>query len=383
MTPDFDVVIIGAGPGGCACALALHDSGLKVALADKENFPRDKICGDAIPGQTFTAIDKINPEWGQALRGYAKKAVIHKSQIFAPNGKTITLNWKMQAYNSMRINFDNFLRNLVGTETSTTVLEKKRLTQINFEAEHVSCSFSDGSILTAAIVIGCDGANSVVGRQLNGKAPSKDHSSAAVRAYFSGVSGLKPGVNEFHLYNELPGYFWIFPLENGLANVGFGISGSYIRESKRAINLRNSLNEIIRHYPGISARFKNAALVDEIKGFGLPVWKHKRALSGNRYMLCGDAANLIDPLQGHGIDKSVWSGIMAAEQAKKCFKSNDFTAMHMSQYDQNLYKKIGFELGRSSFILTLITRFPRLVNSFARLAANQKITNWMAHKLKI
>ena len=46
----YDIAIIGAGPGGCACALALQQSGLKVILIDKDIFPRDKVCGDAIPG---------------------------------------------------------------------------------------------------------------------------------------------------------------------------------------------------------------------------------------------------------------------------------------------------------------------------------------------
>ena len=383
LTSDYDVLIIGAGPAGCACALSLHDSGLRVGLIDKEKFPRDKICGDAIPGQTFTAMDRINPLWGQALRGYAEKEGIHTSEIFAPNGKTITLKWKMQAYNSMRINFDYFLRNLVNTETTATVLGKKRLTQIDFKPDHVTCGFSDGSILTTGIVIGCDGANSVVARQSGGNASFKDHSSAAVRAYFSSVSGTKQGVNEFHLFKELPGYFWIFPLENGLTNVGFGISGSYIRKNSRAINLRNSLNEIITNDPGLSTRFKNADLIGEIKGFGLPVWKTKRALSGKRFMLCGDAASLIDPLQGHGIDKSVWSGLFAAEQVKKCFNANDFTAEYMSQYDQTLYKKFGLELVRSSFIMKMITRFPWLINALVQLSANQKLINWMVRKLKI
>jgi len=381
--PDYDVAIIGSGPAGCACALALHNSGLRVALIDKEKFPRDKICGDAIPGQTLKAIDRINPEWGKSLRGFSERAEINSSKIFAPNGKAITLKWKMQAYNSKRINFDNFLINLIRNETSTIILENKRLNQVAIENERVICTFQDGEMLNSGIIIGCDGANSVVARQLGGNMPSKGDSSAAVRAYYSGVYGIKPGINEFHLFKELPGYFWIFPLDNGMANVGFGISGNNSQKNGDAVNLRNNLNKIITDYPGISDRFKGAKLLGDTKGFGLPVWKNKTPLSGNRYMLCGDAASLIDPLQGHGIDKAVWSGLFAAEQAVKCFKTNNFSSLQMSEYDKNLYKKIGFELARSSFILKLMTRFPRLINSFARLDTNLKLINWMARKLKI
>jgi len=51
---------VGAGPSGCACVLALQGSGLRVIVLDKDTFPRYKICGDAIPGPAFKALDSIN-----------------------------------------------------------------------------------------------------------------------------------------------------------------------------------------------------------------------------------------------------------------------------------------------------------------------------------
>ncbi len=380
---SYDVIIIGSGPAGCACALALYNSNLRVALIDKEAFPRDKICGDAIPGQTLKAIDLINPDWGKALREFRERADIQSSKIFAPNGKTITLNWKMLAYNSKRIDFDNFLTSLVKNETSTAFLENKRLQQIKIENDQVICDLQGGGTIRAAVIIGCDGANSIVERQTRQDNVTKANLSAAVRAYFSGVEGIETGVNEFHLFDELPGYFWIFPLENGFTNVGFGVSGNDIKKSGNAVNLRNSLSEIIKDYPGISNRFKKADMHGEIKGFGLPVWKNKKSLSGHRYMLCGDAASLIDPLQGHGIDKAVWSGFFAANQAIKCFKVNNFSASYMREYDKALYEKIGFELARSLFILKLITKYPGLISLFARLGSNKKIISWITQRLKI
>ncbi|MES2730721.1 MAG: NAD(P)/FAD-dependent oxidoreductase [Bacteroidota bacterium] len=384
MINKYDVAIIGAGPSGCACALALHRSGLRVVLIDKDFFPRDKICGDAIPALAFKAMDRIKPEWGLAMRQFADHAGIYTSKVFAPNGKTIKLDWVLHAYNSKRLHFDNFLMQLVRAETETTILENKRLQKITVDMDHVCCQFQDGSFLKTAIVVGCDGANSVVKRQLGKLEPLDKHSSAAVRAYFSGVDGVKPGVNEFHYFNELlPGYFWIFPLDNGWTNVGFGISQSKHRKNKKPINLRDSLHTIITTSPSIAPRFKNAKLLEDIKGFALPFWTQKRAISGERFMLCGDAASLIDPLQGHGIDKSMWSGLFAAEQAVKCFNTTDFTADCMLQYDTQLYNKIGEELARSSFIMRLLLRFPWLINLSVWVGQNQTLTNWIARKLKI
>jgi flavin-dependent dehydrogenase len=223
MIDSCDIAIIGAGPGGCACALALHESGLRVVLIDKEIFPRDKICGDGIPGMAFRAMDKIKPEWGMAMRQFTDKADVRTSKIFAPNGKTITIGWVLSTYNSKRLDFDNFLLKLVNSETETIILENKRLQKVTVETDYAYCQFQDGSSLKTSVVIGCDGANSIVRRHLDKAYPRNNDLGRAVRAYFHGIEDVKTGVNEFHFFNKVPGYLWIFPLRNGCSNVGVGI----------------------------------------------------------------------------------------------------------------------------------------------------------------
>ena len=69
MTSDFDVLISGAGPAGCTAALALGSSGLKVALLEKDMFPREKVCGDAIPAYVPKVLTTINPDYARAFEG--------------------------------------------------------------------------------------------------------------------------------------------------------------------------------------------------------------------------------------------------------------------------------------------------------------------------
>ncbi len=380
----FDIAIIGAGPAGCACALALHESGLRVVMLDKDIFPRDKICGDAIPGLAFKAMDKINSKWGFAMRQLIDKEDIRTAKIYAPNNKIITLDWVTYAYNSKRLNFDNFLFQLVKKETSTTIFENKRLQKVVVGNGGVHCQFQDNLLIHATIVIGCDGANSMVMRQLGSIELQNAPSCAAVRAYYHGIEELKEGVNEFHFFKDLiPGYFWIFPLENGWANVGFGILNSNTSKKKKKLKLRDTLNMITTTLPSIAPRFKNAQLMDSSKGFALPLGTQKLPISGNRFMLCGDAASLIDPLQGHGIDNAMWCGLFAAKQATECFKKNNFEASFMAQYDEAVYKKIGTELATNAFIMRLFSRFPFLFNAFGWVGQNQKLMQWIARVLRI
>ncbi len=383
-TKSFDIAIIGAGPGGCTCALALHGSGLRVVMVDKDIFPRDKICGDAIPGLAFKAMDRINHKWGFAMRQLIDKQDIRTAKIYAPNNKIITLDWVTYAYNSKRINFDNFLFQLVKNETGTTIFENKRLQKVVVQSDGVKCQFQDNLEINAAIVIGCDGANSIVMRQLGSSDLQNSPTCAAVRTYYQGIEGIKSGVNEFHFFKDLmPGYFWIFPLENGWANVGFGILNTKTSKNKHKLKLRDALEMITTTLPSIAPRFKNAQLMDSTKGFALPLGIQKLPISGHRFMLCGDAASLIDPLQGHGIDNAMWCGLFAAKQATECFKKNNFDAAFIAEYDKAVYKKIGKELATNAFIMRLFSRFPFLFNAFGWVGQNQKLVQWIARTLKI
>ncbi len=375
---DFDIAIIGAGPGGCTCALALKESGLRVLLVDKDKFPRDKICGDAIPGPAFKVLSKIDPELGIKMKRFAENSIIRSSKGFAPNGKSITFDWKTFSYNSKRLNFDNFLLNLVRTETETTILESKRLNHVESQTDRIDCHFQDNYSLSAGIVIACDGANSIVARELAQYNLQSKPPSTAVRAYYKDVQGVKEGINEFHFFNELPlGYFWIFPLGNGWTNVGLGVLKNKKDGRSSKQNLRKTLETVVSSFPSIAPRFKNAQLKQNIKGFALPLCTQERKLSGDRFMLCGDAASLISPLWGHGIDTAMSSGFYAAKQAESCFKKLDFSADHIYQYDVVINKKITKAFTKSAKILRLLNRFPFLLNSFWSLMKFKKLFTWV------
>lgn len=377
MTKDvFDVLIIGSGPAGCGCALSLYRKGLKIALIDKEDFPRDKVCGDAIPGPFFKTLDRINPHWGQMMRELAEKSEIRSSRAIFSNGKSFTINWKTYSYNAPRFHFDDYLRQMTIAETDTKVLPSDRLKHITDEGNYVTCTFASGQSYAARLVIGADGANSVVKRFIPNQPKGDMMLAASVRAYVSGIEGLEPSTNEcFYLKNYLPGYLWIFPLADGQANIGFGMEIKQNANQGR-LNLKALFLQILKEEPLLAARCKNMEYLTPIKGFGLPMYHRDIPISGSRILLCGDAASLIDPLSGHGIDYAFISGHLAALQAIDCFTHNNFSDSFLLQYDQAVYRSLGPDLEKSKKMAQFIGRFPFVLDWFSKLAQNKRLLHW-------
>jgi flavin-dependent dehydrogenase len=158
---------------------------------------------------------------------------------------------------------------------------------------------------------------------------------------------------ELHFLPEmLPGYLWIFPLPNGMANVGVGILSERVREKK--INLREQMLNAIKNNPQISPRFAKANLNGKIQGWGLPLAMGREPLSGDNFLLTGDAACLIDPFSGEGIGNALYSGMLAAAAIKEAVEKNDFSGSHFkTTYDDVVYKRLGDELKISATLQKL------------------------------
>jgi menaquinone-9 beta-reductase len=217
---------------------------------------------------------------------------------------------------------------------------------------------------TAQLLIVADGANSGFSRKHAHLEKDLRHYAGAVRAYFKNVSPLHPDqFIELHYLKELnPGYFWVFPLPGGYANVGLGMRSDYIKKNK--VVLREALLKIIQEHPVLSLRFAGATMEGPVAGYGLPLGSRLQAISGDRFMLVGDAGHLIDPLTGEGIGNAIYSGFIAAEQAQKCLESGDFSAAIMKAYDQRVARVLGAEM-RISYQLQRMLRYPWLTNTLA------------------
>ena len=384
-----NVCIVGAGPAGAKAALFLAKEGINCILTDKAKFPRDKICGDGISGWVVSILYELDKN---LLLRLAKQSFLLHSygiRIVAPNSKYIDLpfpdnnlieNNIPPGFIARRIDFDSFLIEEVKKHSEIEFLEETEISQYQYENTGIVLSDKNGSIqIDAKIVIFANGANSMFMKDPGGIIKDKKYTMTGLKAYFKGVAGFHPqNYVELHFLKKLlPCYFWIFPLPDGLANVGVGLD--QYRISKKKINLKEKILEAIETVPYLKERFANAEMVSKIQAYGLPLWDRKRRISGDRYMLTGDVASLIDPVTGEGIGHAAISGMLAARQSIRSLKANIFTADFMEQYDKSIYDKIGKELNISSKIAKFI-KHAWLFNAVVNRTVNSKT---LQHRLSL
>ncbi|UOQ78187.1 hypothetical protein MUN84_06230 [Hymenobacter sp. 5516J-16] len=158
-------------------------------------------------------------------------------------------------------------------------------------------------------------------------------------------------------------------------NVGFGMLSADIARHK--VDLKQELQQLLTTHPALASRFRAALPLGAVQGFGLPLGGSGRPLSGRRVLLCGDAAALIDPLQGHGIDKAVISGILAAEHARRCCEAQDFSRASLAQYDQAVHRRLGRDLARRYQLMRVLARAPWLVELAFAAGRWPRLRRWL------
>lgn len=376
-----DVTIVGAGPAGSIAALFLAGEGVSCLLVDKAQFPRDKICGDGISGWVLTVLQELNPELLQELSRQPFLLHSYGIRISGPNGKTLDLPFFNDGsmpknlppgFIARRLDFDNFMVQHIKSISAIELRENFEINQFEQSETAAILTSSSGEKIQSDLVIFANGAKSSFMKTPGGIVKNKKNTMTGIKTYFSGIGGLHAqNYVELHfLKGLLPGYFWIFPLPNGWANVGVGLDQHRI--SKRKINLKKLMFDAIENIPHIKERFANAKQETKVEAYGLPLWDKRTTISGDRFMLAGDAASLIDPVTGEGMGHAAISGMLAAKMAQKAIKAGDFSKNFLQAYDQSFYDYVGKELYISSKIPKYI-QHAWLFNGVMNRAVNSKV----------
>jgi len=369
MITDYDVVIIGAGPAGTSCALNLASSNLKILLVDKSEFPRDKICGGGLSERSINVLKRMPGNLFDKLLLLNNIIISKGAKFIAPNSMfydIIPENNKINGIVCNRNIFDNFLLENALKYNNISFLNSSLIDIVringNFELYFENCK------LSTKFLVGADGANSAVSCKLSKNKFIKKNKIVAIRAIYENITGFDDNnLIELHFLKEIiPGYFWIFPMGENKFNVGIGSSKIVLKKKK--IILKKLFFDIINNNKSINNRFKNAKIISRVEADILPVGGFGYEISGDNFVLVGDAASLVDPFTGEGIGNALLSGEIASETIIKCFENKNFNKKFIyKEFNSKIKKKLNFEFFIHKFFL-FFTTSEKMVNFFMKKA---------------
>lgn len=360
MATHYDVIIIGAGPAGTTCARLLARANAKVLLIDKALFPRDKPCGDYISARLSTKLQQL--DLLPSLKGVSPCYLGDLLFTHPTSGSFNLCRPPLEGFVCKRFDFDSLLFEAARKEVD--VLEGVAVKKILFDGGRAVGVQADAKTFYATVIVGADGANGICAKALGVETFDENHNAVALRAYYTNVKDLTDSI-ELHFLDEVqPGYFWIFPLnkQTGEANVGLGMLSRNVRNSN--VHLKDLLPRITQEHPQFKDRFTEASPLSPIKGWSLPFGSKKRPVVFNGALLIGDAAGLIDPMSGEGIENGVRSAECAALAIQKALAANDLS--FLKSYQKELESLLRAELRRSYWIQKAC-RSPTMLKMFFHL----------------
>jgi geranylgeranyl reductase family protein len=347
-TTSWDVVVVGAGPAGCAAAArALRDRpGARVLLLDRADFPRDKACGDGVAAEAFDELTALGFDVPALVEGYPP---LDRLRLRSPGGVEVDRRMRRQVrVVPRRVLDDRLLRQVIAMGAC---FRRHTVRKVDVGPDAV---LLDGQV-QATVVVGADGAGSVVRRGTR-PAVRRDgrpgHVALAIRGYAPVPSGLDDAQLITMTAKHWPAYAWSFPLGDGRANVGYGEL-----EGPRPLSRRQLLAGLHELVPGLER-------LEGLRAHRLPLSSGRPPVPDGRVLLAGDAQSLVNPLTGEGIYYAVLSGALAGLAAA----SGEHAG---AAYRTLLQRRLGRHLRGASAVHAL-GRWPGLVDVGMRSAARHR-----------
>ncbi len=329
--PDYDVIVVGAGPAGCTAAYDLARSGAKVALIEKQTLPRHKTCGGGMPMVVREVLEL------DTLRDLAPDAFVESETQYMRHtwkfGMPVLASLNPDAADARNLSlwmvrrsvFDNALAQRAagagaelrdGLAVKSVVVEPNGTVRVTAQGSHGAWE------ATAGTVIGADGANGIVARSVGlrrERALAIAIEAEVPHRWGDGHPELRTDVCHLEYGAVERGYAWVFPKGDHL-NVGAGVFRPRGAGMQGDNTVRADLRAAIMDYLtllGVPRREEDLVF----HAHPLPIWNGLDTLQtpDDRVLLAGDSAGLINPFFGDGILHALKSGQIAA----RCILAQD------------------------------------------------------------
>ncbi len=360
LLPHVDVAIIGGGPAGAAAAIRLAEAGASVVVFEKGSPGRDKVCGDGLTPRAVLALEEldISPDFSHridGLRMIANKTERELSWATASRFPDHGAVWRRTGLDAALMHAAEKAGADMRYETEATPTLD---TSVGGSARVVGISVNDIPVLTADLTIAATGAPGQVARMLGANRIEDEPFGLAIRAYVESPRHADKHIEAcLTLKDEhgvhVPGYGWMFPCGDGTVNIGVGALSTM--KGFKKLNLNNLLD----NYHALVSDWNPGEYIGRPRAWRLPMSVQKRHGAG--WLAIGDAAGLVNPMNGEGIDYGLESGILAAE----CYLQAPATAA--ADYDRLVGERFDAFL-RTGRRFSFLIGHPFILSNGLRLA---------------
>ncbi|HKC25276.1 MAG TPA: NAD(P)/FAD-dependent oxidoreductase [Thermoanaerobaculia bacterium] len=329
MRETFDAVVVGAGPAGSVAAHGLARRGRSVLLLDRSDFPRDKVCGDALVADSLRVLARL----GLTDEAEAIGQRTRRLRALLPDGSALELACEFLC--ATRRELDDLLRR-AAVRAGAEFRGASAVTGVDVSKEAASLCLKEGGSVRARLVLVATGAASPLLDLFEPRAGTA-YDALAARSYFrlAKESALDRILVAWDR-STAPGYGWLFPLRDGLVNVGCGV----FLDGRRAPPNLSTLFTSFTAAPEVAELLRGAEEISPLRGASLRCGMRRLLPARDRLLAVGEAQGATLPFSGEGIGKAMETAELAAEHADAALAKDDLSAASLSAYTRALTERL-------------------------------------------
>lgn len=342
ISPEYraDVLVIGGGPGGSTISTFLAQKGWKVVLLEKVHHPRFHI-GESLLPLNLPLLDRLGVLDQVDQIGLVKPGAEFNDEGYAPAvyyfANAMDKSYP-SAYEVRRSEFDNLLlRNCAAK--GTDVREGVKVTEVDFRPGSTSLvrAVDESGVeqcWETRFVVDASGRDTFLANRFKIKNRNPVHNSSAIFGHFQGAerrSGRDEGNISVYWFDH--GWYWMIPLRDGAMSVG-AVCWPYYMKSRK-VSVDQFLLDTIALCPLMAERLKNAKLMAPALATGNFSYRATR-MTGDGYLMVGDAYAFIDPVFSSGVFLAMNSGELGAEVVDEALRNGDVSARSLRRYERTI-----------------------------------------------
>jgi len=360
---DCDVAIVGAGPAGSSAAIALARRGYDVVLIDKQQFPREKLCGDFVNPINWPVFENLSVAEGVLAQPHGE---VSGFRITACSGEAAETSFKAAPQQraiglGLRRAFLDQVLVERAAELGVSVRLGSRVEGLIRAEQAWRVALGTEEILRAKLIIGADGRNSWVAQHLGMNTSSSTHGRSIGFQTRLRSPDAAQGKIEIHLFPG--GYAGLVALGDGTVSLGLAIDRATLPRARIADFL---LAECLPQNPHLKGILSRSERVAELRS-AYPVYFPRRRCYTDGAVLAGDAARVSEPISGEGVFFAMQSGLLAADTLDQALRSGEVAADVLRRYEQRCVRAF-----RRRFVLNSLLRMaiyrPYFLTPLIRLA---------------